>query len=147
MIESEVERFDANGIPVLSKTEDIASVRIKFKNGSVANLTASRVSLEPTRRFRVFQTDCYISMDYANHTGLLIKKKKLGMAKKELSLNKKNALFDELENFLDCSRRTLRTGKVHQPKVSGRQGYRALDLAVRITEEIHRYNKEYGIYN
>ena len=57
MIPAEVERFDVVGIPVLSKTEDIVNARIKFKNGSCASLTASRVSQEPMRRFRVFQED------------------------------------------------------------------------------------------
>lgn len=145
MIDSEVEKFDAVGIPVLSKTEDIASVRIKFKNGSVANLTASRVSVEPMRRFRVFQNDCYLSMDYAKHSGMIIQKKKIGMAQKPISLNEKNALFDEIENFLDSVSATIETGKVHDPKVSGRQGFKAIELAINITEEIHRYNKQYGI--
>ena len=145
MIDSDVEKFDAVGIPVLSKTEDIASVRIKFKNGSVANLTASRVSVEPMRRFRVFQTDSYLSMDYGQQSGMIIQKKKIGMAQKPISLNEKNALLDELENFLDSVSETIRTGKVHDPKVSGRQGFKALELAINITEEIQDYNKRYGI--
>jgi predicted dehydrogenase len=145
MIDCEIERFDAVGIPVLSKTEDIASVRIKFTNGSVANLTASRVSVEPMRRFRVFQTDCYISMDYAQHNGMIIKKKKLGMAKKEVNLNEKNALQDELENFVSCVSETMKKGKVVKTRVSGSQGLRALELAVKITEDIHAYNDKYGI--
>ena len=70
MVGSDVERFDAVGMPVLSKTEDIANVRIKFKNGTVANVTASRVSTEPMRKFRVFQTDSYISMDFAPETSI-----------------------------------------------------------------------------
>jgi predicted dehydrogenase len=145
MIDCEIEHFDAVGIPVLSKTEDIASVRIKFTNGSVANLTASRVSVEPMRRFRVFQTDCYISMDYAKHSGMIIKKKKLGMAKKDVNLNEKNALQDEIENFVSCVAKTRDTGKIVQPRVSGAQGLKALELAVKITEEIHAYNDRYEI--
>ncbi len=145
MIDCDIERFDAVGIPVLSKTEDIANVRIKFTNGSVANLTASRVSVEPMRRFRVFQTDCYISMDYAKHSGLIVKKKKLGIAKKEVNLDEKNALQEELENFIDCVQETKKTGKVVNPKVSGSQGQKALELAVQITEEINDYNKRYGV--
>ena len=66
MVKADVERIDVVGLPVLSGTEDIVNARIKFVNGSCASLTASRVSQEPMRRFRVFQDDCYISMDYGN---------------------------------------------------------------------------------
>jgi len=145
MIKCDVEKFDAVGIPVLSGTEDIASVRIKFVNGSVANLTASRVSLEPMRKFRVFQTDSYITMDYANHTGAIIQKKSLGLVKKDLSLDQKNALQEELEDFLSAVRQTMADGKIHEPKVPGWQGLKALDLAVKISSEIIRYNDSYNI--
>jgi len=145
MINCDVERIDAVGIPVLSKTEDIANVRLKFTNGSVANVTASRVSVEIMRRFRVFQTDSYISMDYGKHSGIIIKKKRLGMAKKDVSLDEKNALHEELENFIHCVRETMKTGKIVETKVSGEQGLKALALAVRITEEINSYNKRYNI--
>ncbi|OGV49294.1 MAG: hypothetical protein A2X49_07310 [Lentisphaerae bacterium GWF2_52_8] len=144
MVNSEVERIDAVGIPVLSKSEDIASVRLKFKNGSVANLTASRVSNEPMRKFRVFLKDTYISMDYANHAGIILKKTKLGLAKKDVNLNEKNALQDELDDFVRCVQETKQSGVVSQPKVSGLQGLAALSLAVRITEGIEEYNKQYG---
>jgi predicted dehydrogenase len=144
MVDSEVEHFDAVGIPVLSKTEDIASVRIKFKNGSAANLTASRVSVEPQRRFRVFQDDSYISMDYANHSGMILKKNRIGLARKDVNLDEKNALAEELQNFISCVQQTKATGKVVAPKVSGEQGLKALELAVQITEEIERYNDHYG---
>lgn len=145
MVDSEVERFDAVGIPVLSDTEDIVSVRIKFKNGSCANMTSSRVSQEQQRRFRVFQEDCYISMDYAKHTGVVFKKNKLGLVRKDVNLNEKNALADELDNFIDAVRATVDTGALHQPKVPGEQGLRALKLAVAIQDEIRRYNQSYGV--
>ena len=82
MVGEEVERFDAVGVPILSNTEDIANVRLKFKNGAVANVTASRVSAEPMRKFRVFQTDSYTSMDYAAKTGKILRKGFLGVGKK-----------------------------------------------------------------
>lgn len=145
MVEGKVERFDAVGIPVLSKTEDLASVRIKFENGSVANLTASRVSEHGTRRFRVFQTDAYISMDYSAHTGKILKKGKLGLKSKDVELDSKNALHVELQDFVNSVRKTEESGKVVEPKVSGQQGFKALKLAVAISEEIHRYNKYYGV--
>ena len=144
MVDSEVERIDAVGIPVLSKTDDIANVRLKFKNGTAANLTASRVSVDPQRRFRVFLDDCYISMDYANHEAMVLKKNRVGLSRKDISLNEKNALADELSNFVQSVRKTIDTGKVVNPKVSGEDGQKALELAVAISDEIKSYNSRYG---
>jgi predicted dehydrogenase len=146
MVGSEVERIDAVGIPVLSKTEDIANVRIKFQNGAVANVTASRVSPEPMRKFRVFQTGSYISMDYAKHAGVIYKKGFLGLAKKAVNLDETNALQTEIENFLSCVSKKMKGLEGAEPRVSGRQGLRALELAVRITDEIASYNQKYGLY-
>ena len=146
MVGDEVEKFDAVGVPILSNTEDIANVRIKFKNGAVANVTASRVSADPMRKFRVFQTDSYTSMDYATSTGYIYKKGFLGVGKKNLNLNEKNALADEIDNFINAVNDTLKEGKVVQPRVPGTQGLRALELAVAICDEIKAYNDKYGVY-
>ena len=146
MVGSEVERFDAVGMPVLSKTEDIANVRIKFKNGAVANVTASRVSTEPLRKFRVFQTDSYISMDYAKSTGKIIRKSFLGVAFKKVNLCEKNALAAEIADFVDAVRKSKEGPALVQPKVTGRQGLRALELAEAITNEIDSYNRKYDLY-
>ena len=146
MVGSEVERFDAVGMPVLSKTEDIANVRLKFKNGAVANVTASRVSSEPKRKFRVFQTDSYISMDYANSTGKIIRKSFLGVAVKNVNLCEKNALAAEIADFVDAIRKSKEGPVLQQPKVTGAQGLRALELAEAITSEIDSYNRKYDFY-
>ncbi len=145
MFGSEIEHFDAVGIPVLSDTEDIASVRVKFKNGSVVNLTASRVSLDPVRKFRVFLPDSYVSMDYNKPSGIVVRKTKVGIAKKDIPMEGKNALEHELRNFVNAVIKTRETGKVVPAKVCGRQGLRALKLAIDISEEIQSYNKHYGI--
>ncbi|MGE4565547.1 MAG: Gfo/Idh/MocA family protein [Victivallaceae bacterium] len=144
MIDSEVEHFDVVGIPVLSKTEDIVNARIKFKNGSCASLTASRVSQEPQRRFRVFQEDTYISMDYGKFSGMVLKRNRIGLARKDVNLDEKNALAAELDNFIDAVNATRKTGRVVQPKVSGEAGLKALKLAVAIETEARRYNDQYG---
>jgi predicted dehydrogenase len=144
MVDSEVERFDAVGIPVLSKTEDIASVRIKFKNGSVANLTASRISVDPQRRFRVFQEDCYISLDYGESTGMILRKNRVGISRKDINFDEKNALEHELEDFMDATMNSIKSGIIMQPKVSGRDGLRALELAESISKSIVKYNDDYG---
>ena len=146
MVGSEVERFDAVGMPVLSKTEDIANVRLKFKNGAVANVTASRVSSEPMRKFRVFQTDSYISMDYAKSTGRIVRKSFLGVAMKKVNLCEKNALAAEIADFVNAVRKSKEGPELYQPKVTGSQGLRALELAEAITAEIDSYNRKYDLY-
>ena len=144
LVDSEIERFDAVGTAVLSDSEDIVHVRIKFANGTCANVTASRISEEPQRRFRVFQDDAYISMDYGNNSGAVIKKNKIGLAKKEVNLDPKNALAEELEDFVASVKECKASGKVVDPKVSGEDGLKALKLAEDIVTEIRRYNKQYG---
>jgi predicted dehydrogenase len=144
MVDSEVEHFDAVGIPVMGNTEDIVSVRIKFKNGSVANMTASRVSQEPLRRFRVFQEDCYLSMDYGKHSGVVLKRNRIGLARKDIALNEKNALAAELEDFIAAVKATQESGQVVQAKVYGEAGLRALSLATAIEKEVREYNERYG---
>jgi len=64
MVQSEIISIDANGAAVVSSSPDIASARIAFKNGCVANLTASRISLKNMRRTRIFQKDAYITIDF-----------------------------------------------------------------------------------
>ena len=66
--------MDAVGIPVLSKSEDIANARLRFANGCVANLTVSRISPERMRKIRVFsgpQNTCHISLDYRAQEGFI----------------------------------------------------------------------------
>ena len=144
IVDSEIERFDAVGTAVLSDSEDIVNVRIKFKNGACANVTASRISEEPQRRFRVFQDDAYISMDYGNNCGVVVKKNKIGLARKKVNLDPKNALAEELEDFVAAVKATKASGKVVDPKVSGEDGLRALQLAEDIVNEIRNYNEKYA---
>ena len=146
MVGEPVESFDAIGMPILSQTEDIANVRLKFVNGAVANITASRISAEPMRKFRVFQTDSYLSMDYAKNDGTIYHRGALGIGKKALNLCEKNALADEIADFVKAVNETRRTGTLVQPKVPGRQGLRALELAVEICQAIEAYNQKYELY-
>lgn len=144
MVKSEVERFDVVGIPVLSGTEDIVNARIKFVNGSCASLTASRVSQEPMRRFRIFQDNAYISMDYGNRFGMVLKRNRIALARKDVNLDEKNALADELDNFASAVIKTIQTDELCAPKVTGEDGLKALKLAVAIETEARRYNDQYG---
>src|SRR6266403_1319652 len=69
LVRASVQSIDAVGIPVLSKSEDIANARIRFESGCVANVTSSRISPERMRKIRVFQEDAYLSLDYEKQSG------------------------------------------------------------------------------
>ncbi len=65
---SAVKAIHASAVPVISDLADIANVRIEFENGAVANLTASRISLQAMRKMRIFQRDSYYALDFASKT-------------------------------------------------------------------------------
>lgn len=74
LVRADVARVDAVGVAILSQREDIANARIAFRNGAVANVTASRVALKPMRKIRVFSRDSYVSLDYGRREGVIFKK-------------------------------------------------------------------------
>ena len=71
-VKSEVTEVRASGVPILTPRIDIANARIEFANGSVANLTASRVSAERVRKLRFFQPGQYVSIDYAAQEAAIV---------------------------------------------------------------------------
>ncbi|GAL68682.1 Gfo/Idh/MocA family protein [Jejuia pallidilutea] len=75
IVKSEVKHISASGVAVISDTPDIANARIEFKNGCVANLTASRISLKKMRKARFFQKDAYISVDFLEKKCEVVKMK------------------------------------------------------------------------
>ena len=94
-----VERIDAVGVSVVTKTEDIANARLAFKNGCVANLSASRVSLKKNREIRVFQTGGYLSIDFMGQKGHTVRVDPAaegGFAKEEIPIEKGEPLAIEL---------------------------------------------------
>jgi predicted dehydrogenase len=144
---------------VLSSTEDIANARLRFANGCVANLTASRVSAERMRKVRVFsagETPVYVSLDYREQKGYIYRLaregesesslfKKLLLAKdstivsefagkrivrEPVPIQKDEPLKLELEHFVECVNARQR------PLVSGESAKQALDLALEITKQI-----------
>ena len=150
-------QVDAVGVPVLSKREDIANVRIRFENGCVANITASRISQDKLRKIRLFQPDAYLSLDYQKQDGYLLRLarddekessflgKILGVAtdativtefagrrivREPVEVEKGEPLQRELADFVACARAGA------QPKVSGYQATAALELALEITRQI-----------
>lgn len=153
LVQSPIRKIDSVGISVLSKTEDIANARIEFENGCVANLTASRMSLKKNREIRVFQDNAYLSLDFMNQKGHLVKKSdiiaygvklKVGLAKAgdassipvhEIPIEKGEPLAIELAHFVESVR------EAKQPKVGAALGKSALEVAIAITEQIRRSQK------
>jgi len=148
LVKSPVERIDSVGVSVLSKSEDIANARIQFSNGCVANLSASRMSLKKVREIRVFQSSAYLSFDFMNQSGHLVKRTgMLEYAAKIMSgqvtpgdlsavpleavpLEKGEPLALELAHFVES------VVKARQPKVSGALAKTALEMAITITDQI-----------
>jgi len=135
LVSSEIEKIDAVGVNVLTPFEDIANSRITFKNGCVANLTASRVSDEIMRKIRIFQRDTYISLDYKEAKASVYKKSGLSISKENLPIEKEQPLKKELESFLDC----ILNHK--EPVVSGPVARQALAVALEIQEQIWQKNQ------
>lgn len=143
----------AVGVPVLSGNVDIANARLTFEGGAVANLTASRVSLERMRKLRIFQRSGYISLDLAERRGEFlrlrdalpglsgdasehgIRAENLGDIVERIPLagDGGEALAGELESFRD----TIRSGRT--PAVSGREGRDALAVTLTIQERIEAH--------
>lgn len=73
VLEGEVVRVAANGVAVVGDSVDIANARLEFSSGAVANLTASRVSVNPMRKVRLFQPDAYLSVDLLHRTAQVMR--------------------------------------------------------------------------
>ena len=139
LVHSPVKYVDAVGVAVLSRGEDIANARIRFENGCVANLTASRISPEKMRKIRVFQNDAYLSLDYQSQTGEIHRLDGGQIVRESVEIEKDEPLKLELAAFVECARAGA------QPKVSGSEGAAALDLALRITRQIQETEGLNGI--
>ena len=132
LVRAPVESVDAVGVPVLSRGEDIANARLRFADGCVANVTASRISPERMRKIRVFQEDAYLSLDYGAQTGEVYRRGAGGITREAVEIERDEPLRRELASFLA----TIRQGPGAQPKVSGPQAAAALELALEITARI-----------
>ncbi|MEM8953639.1 MAG: Gfo/Idh/MocA family oxidoreductase [Verrucomicrobiota bacterium] len=127
LVKSPIESIDAVGVPVLTKREDIANARLRFANGCVANVTVSRISPERMRKIRIFQEDAYLSLDYQEQTGEIYRREGLEIEREVVAVERDEPLKLELSAFVDCVARGAR------PKVSGREGAAALEVALEIT--------------
>ncbi len=145
LVKSEVTQAEAIGVPVFSPHEDIANARLKFANGCVANLTASRVSVDRMRKIRIFESDTYVSVRYDDQEVKVYRKRddklQQGLDPMQcieidvLPVDKEEPLRAELASFVHC----VRTGE--RPVVSGEDGRNALKLALELTEQIGRFRK------
>lgn len=158
-VRSPLVSVDSVGIAVLSKSEDVANARLRFANGCVANLTASRIAPESMRKIRVFSggaTMSYVSLDYRAQQGFIYRLAGEGAEEsslwKKLLLGKETSIVNEfagrkiirepvpiekdeplkleLRHFIDCVESN------QTPRVSGAVAQRTLDLAFEITRQI-----------
>mgnify|MGYP001342219688 CR=1 FL=1 len=143
LVKSKVKRIEAQGVAIFTKTEDIANVRLEFENGCAANITASRVSVDRTRKIRIFEENAYYSVDYSTQSIKIISKKTeadlnnfsnfMDLINIEmLKIENEEPLKSELESFVEC------VSKGKQPLVPGEAGSQALELAAAIIKKIRR---------
>jgi predicted dehydrogenase len=130
LVNSELKKAEAVGVPVLTPFEDIANARLTFKNGCVCNITASRVSDEWMRKIRIFLNHAYISLDYKKEEAFIYRKDGLSITKDSLPIEKEQPLKRELGSFIDC------VAEKKPPLVSGTVAREALALALDIQKQI-----------
>ena len=135
LVTSDVASIDAVGVPVLTGRVDIANVRLRFANGCIANLTASRISRDRVRKIRFFQSAAYVSIDYAAQKVEAYRLEQVNGPKPtivggEVPVASEEPLLRELTDFVDA------VATRRAPMVTGEQGRRALAVAQQITDKI-----------
>jgi len=141
IVRSPVAALEAIGTPVFSGEIDIANARLRFDNGCVANVTASRVSLKTERKLRVFCNDAYLSIDLQQKILTVIRKRdnaadasaaagQLPVQIEERSFEQGDALLAEIEAFVAAVRGERAV------LVSGEDGLRALQTAIAISARV-----------
>ena len=161
LVGAPVESLDAAGGSILTASEDVASVRLVFEGGARANVTASRASLKPMRRFRLFSAGGYVSLDFTQNYGLLVRKGPEWDARRSELANldpaqlallaasrpdmTQGGMLEVIELELSGEQRPLQAelasflGAVRAgtaPEVTGEDGRRALELADRVAAAI-----------
>ena len=147
VVKSAVKNVHASGVAVISDTPDIANARIEFKNGCVANLTASRISMKNMRKTRFFQKDAYISVNFLSKESEVVRMKDVPETPDEFAMilqnaegvkkqiyfenpeiENNNAILDELETFADAINNNT------SPVVTLSQGTEALRVAQMVID-------------
>ena len=133
LVDASPRQVSAVGIAVLSGSTDIANARIEFANGAIANVTASRVSMSAQRKFRVFQHNQYVSIDFGGgEVHRVTSGGEVPLQEEKWRLDKGDALLAEAEAFI---------GSVLDDvpcRVTGRDGIAALELAEAVIDDIER---------
>ncbi len=135
LVRSEVVSIDAVGVPVLTGRVDIANARLRFADGCIANLTASRISRDRVRKIRFFQPSAYLSIDYASQKVEMWSLEKADGAMPKIQggdvpVVNEEPLKRELTDFVDA------VVSHRPPLVTGEEGRRALAVAQAITDKI-----------
>lgn len=140
-----VSEIRAVGIPVISDKVDAANARIEFENGTVANITASRIGTEKIRKTRFYQTDAYVVLDYATKFASLTSLNPdaahplAGITINRLETNDIEPLRAEITAFLDAIEKNT------PPPITGRDGRRALALAVGVLDKIDAHRNRLNV--
>jgi len=138
LVDSDVESLEAVGVPVITNRVDIANARLRFANGCIVNLTASRISRDRVRKIRFFQPSAYVSIDYATQKVEVYRLVK-GSAEAEgrpsieggeMEVPTEEPLKRELAHFVEA------IAAKRAPKVTGEAGRRALALAQEIVDKM-----------
>ncbi len=130
LMKQDVVNIEAVGLSTISNYEDVANVRLTFEDGTIADITASRVTKDVVRKMRIFQGESYLSLDYVSQEAMLFEKTGEKILTRKIKIKKKEPLKKELKSFIEC----VRTGR--RPIVSGVEGRRALAVALEIVKKI-----------
>jgi predicted dehydrogenase len=135
MVPSPLRAVEAVGVPVLSSSVDIANARLRFANGCIANLTASRVSLKRERKLRIFQADAYLAVDFGERRVRICRREpgddgQAALVLEDREVPESDPLETEIHAFLQAVARR------EPPPVSGWDGLRALEVAHVIRESL-----------
>lgn len=134
-----VSEIRAVGIPVISDKVDAANARIEFENGTVANITASRIGTEKIRKTRFYQTNSYVVLDYGTKFASVTSLNPdaahplAGISINRLEINDVEPLRTEIEAFLDCIEKDTK------PPITGEDGRRALAVAIGVLDKIEKH--------
>lgn len=140
-----IDQIHAVGIPIISDKVDAANARIEFENGTVANITASRVGGEKIRKTRFYQTSSYVSLDYAAKTASITSLNPdaahplLGISLNNLEIKDVEPLRAELTDFID----SILNDKT--PPITAQDGRRALKLALGVLEKIEEHRNRLNV--
>jgi predicted dehydrogenase len=136
LIKSDIADIRATGSRVLTDTIDIAYAWLEFKDGCIAESVASRMANEKVRELKVFQQNSYLNLNYLTQEVSCYRKTERGLVKESKKAQESEPLKEQMISFIESivSRK--------QPVVSGVEGMKALDIALRVSEMINNDNTQ-----